>query len=62
MGLTPQAPAPYARWRRQAVSYGRPAPDPNAQELEAPRRDEEGRADFRLLEERQDARQRLDET
>jgi len=27
--------APHARWRRQAVSYGRPAPDPTAQALEA---------------------------
>jgi len=27
--------APHARWRRQAVSSGRPAPDPNAQALDA---------------------------
>jgi hypothetical protein len=28
-------PTPHPRWRRQTVSYGRPAPDPNAQALGA---------------------------
>jgi hypothetical protein len=27
--------APHARWRRQAVSYGRPAPDSNPPDLKA---------------------------